>query len=197
MKNITLLTLFVGACAFITSAYAEVSGNIGVTSNYFWRGQTQTLDSAAVSGGLDYAGEGYYAGVWASNTRFKDDAEVESNGEEFDFYIGTEINGFDVGYISYMYPTGGGDFEEFYAGTSFSGVDIFLAYNPDTEETFTSLAYAIDVTETLGATFTYGTASDSDLDFLQLDLSYDDLTVSIVDLQDLDYKVAASYGWSF
>ncbi len=188
MKNITLLTLFVGACAFITSAYAEVSGNIGVTSNYFWRGQTQTADESAVSGGLDYAGEGYYAGVWASNV---------AGGEEFDFYIGTEINGFDVGYISYMYPTGGGDFEEFYAGTSFSGVDIFVAYNPDSEETFTSLSYGIDVTETLGATFTYGTASDSDLDFLQLDLSYDDLTVSIVDLEGLDYKVAASYGWSF
>lgn len=188
MKNITLLTLFVGACAFITSAYAEVSGNIGVTSNYFWRGQTQTDDGSAVSGGLDYAGEGYYAGVWASNV---------AGGEEFDFYIGTEINGFDIGYISYMYPTGGGDFEEFYAGTSIAGLDIFAAYNTESEEIFTSLSYGIDVTETLAATLTYGTASDSELDYVQVDLSYDDLTISIVDLENTDYKVAASYGWSF
>ena len=137
MRNITLITLFVGACAFITSAYAEISGNIGVTSNYLWRGQTQTEDGSAVSGGLDYAGEGYYAGVWASNTSFEGTA-----GEEFDFYIGTEINGIDVGYISYMYPTGGGDFEEFYAGTSISGVDVFLAYNPSTEDTYYSLLWS-------------------------------------------------------
>ncbi|MAV38974.1 MAG: hypothetical protein CML12_00120 [Puniceicoccaceae bacterium] len=193
MKNITLITLFMGACAFITSAYAEISGNIGVTSNYLWRGQTQTEDGSAVSGGLDYAGEGFYAGVWTSNTSFEG-----AVGEEFDFYIGTEINGIDVGYISYMYPTQGGDFEEFYAGTSFSGVDVFLAYNPDTEDTYYALSYGIDLTETVSATFTYGDSdSDADDSHYQVDIAYEDFTLTVSDLEGEDYKVVASYGWSF
>ena len=192
MRNITLITLFVGACAFITSAYAEISGNIGVTSNYLWRGQTQTEDGSAVSGGLDYEGEGYYAGVWASNTSFDGAA-----GEEFDFYIGTDINGIDVGYISYMYPTGGGDFEEFYAGTSISGVDVFLAYNPGTEDTYYSLSYGFDLTEDVSATFTYGDTDDGGTEHYQVDVSYTDFTLTLSDLENEDYKVAASYGWSF
>ncbi len=42
------------------------SANIGVVSNYMWRGVTQTGDQAAVQGGLDVAHEsGFYAGTWA------------------------------------------------------------------------------------------------------------------------------------
>lgn len=44
------------------------SANIGVVSNYIWRGTTQTQDGPAVQGGLDYAhASGFYASVWASN----------------------------------------------------------------------------------------------------------------------------------
>ena len=149
MRNITLITLFVGASAFITSAYAEISEYLSDIELSAWSNTNRRWFSSY--GGLDYEGEGYYAGVWASNTSFDGAA-----GEEFDFYIGTDINGIDVGYISYMYPTGGGDFEEFYAGTSISGVDVFLAYNPSTEDTYYSLSYGLDLTESVSATFTYG-----------------------------------------
>ena len=57
MKKLTLITLFVSAFAFITSAYAgltgTVSGNAGVTSNYLFRGVSQA-DGASVSAGLTY-----------------------------------------------------------------------------------------------------------------------------------------------
>ncbi|MEW8587031.1 MAG: TorF family putative porin, partial [Candidatus Thiodiazotropha sp.] len=44
-------------------AAAEISANIGVTSNYIWRGLTQTGNSTALSGGFDWADElGVYAG---------------------------------------------------------------------------------------------------------------------------------------
>ncbi|MCG8099687.1 MAG: TorF family putative porin, partial [Candidatus Thiodiazotropha taylori] len=36
-------------------AAAEISANIGVTSNYVWRGLTQSANSTAFSGGVDYA----------------------------------------------------------------------------------------------------------------------------------------------
>ena len=41
MKTITLITLFVGALAFITNAYASVSANVGVATDYLWRGASQ------------------------------------------------------------------------------------------------------------------------------------------------------------
>ena len=46
----------------------NISANIGVVSNYMWRGVTQTQDGAAVQGGLDFTHEsGFYMGTWASN----------------------------------------------------------------------------------------------------------------------------------
>ena len=53
------------------SASAEVSMNLGVTSNYMWRGVTQSDDGVAISGGIDYANDnGFYAGVWTGNVDF-------------------------------------------------------------------------------------------------------------------------------
>lgn len=52
----------------------NISANIGVVSNYMWRGVTQTQDGAAVQGGLDFTHEsGFYMGTWASNVDFNDE----------------------------------------------------------------------------------------------------------------------------
>ena len=51
--------------------FGEVSSNFTFSSNYFWRGMTQTMDSPAYSGGFDYSHEsGFYAGTWGSNVSF-------------------------------------------------------------------------------------------------------------------------------
>ena len=114
IKTLTAVSILASATLASGAAMAELSGNVGVTSNYVWRGVTQTADNAAVSGGIDYSNEsGVYAGLWNSNTN--DDAET-------DLYVGYagEYNdiGYDVGYISYIYnDTGAGataDFSEFF-----------------------------------------------------------------------------------
>lgn len=52
-------------------AAGELSANIGVTSDYVWRGVSQTTNDPAVSGGIDYADEsGFYLGTWVSNVDF-------------------------------------------------------------------------------------------------------------------------------
>ncbi len=44
------------------------SANVGVVSNYLWRGVTQADDGPAVQGGVDYAhSSGFYLGTWVSN----------------------------------------------------------------------------------------------------------------------------------
>jgi uncharacterized protein (TIGR02001 family) len=57
----------------------KVTANIGVVSNYMWRGVTQTQDAAAVQGGVDYAhASGFTAGVWASNVDFENEGAPQT-----------------------------------------------------------------------------------------------------------------------
>ena len=80
-------SLIAGAVALglMPTAHAELSANIGVTSNYLWRGVTQTDDGAAIQGGIDWSHDsGFYLGTWASNI----DWGVGSSGVEVDFYGG-------------------------------------------------------------------------------------------------------------
>jgi hypothetical protein len=47
---------------------AGISGNITLTSDYIWRGVSQTTGDPALQGGVAYSHEnGFYAGVWGSN----------------------------------------------------------------------------------------------------------------------------------
>ena len=186
MKTITLITLFVGALAFITNAYASISANLGVNTEYYWRGQSQSAGEATVNGGFDYAGEGYYAGVWTSS--------MGGSNTETDFYIGTEINGFDVGYIKYEY-TGAGDFDEWYVGYSLQGFDLFYAVNADNSDLdYVQVSYGLPtIVEGVDASLTYG--DDGSFDFIQLDLTVSDVTLSVIDT-DAGTQTALSYGWS-
>ena len=78
MRSLLLFTLFLSAPAF-----AGLSSNFGVVSDYVWRGQTQTNHGAAVQGGLDYEhASGFSIGTWASNV-YVDSTE---NQTELDVY---------------------------------------------------------------------------------------------------------------
>ena len=50
----TALTLAMGLM-ISGAANAALEANIGATSNYLWRGVTQSSDDGAISGGLDYS----------------------------------------------------------------------------------------------------------------------------------------------
>lgn len=104
---------------------SSLSANLTVTTDYVFRGYTQTGEDPAVQGGLDWAGPGgWYVGTWASNIDFGsgDDASVE-----VDIYGGYawEANGvsYDLGVLYYAYPgaesSAGYDFVEAYAGLSY------------------------------------------------------------------------------
>lgn len=130
MRNITQASLIAGlTAALIPVAQAEVTANIGASSNYVWRGVTQTGNEAAVSGGFDWAHDsGVYLGTWASNVNFPsnsstveatdsdgDTVEVEvpgsDGGFELDLYGGYSGSvgglGYDVGLIYYSYMESG------------------------------------------------------------------------------------------
>lgn len=129
--KLTKLAFAIGALVVSGSAAAEFSANIGATSNYVWRGVTQTDDAAAISGGIDYAHDsGLYAGTWASNVDFDDDTTAE-----VDFYGGFSNElagglGYDVGVVYYGYPGANDDlnFSEIYGTLSYGPVSGGIAY---------------------------------------------------------------------
>ena len=125
------------ACAFSASSQAgEWSANASMTSNYIWRGLTQTENEAAVQGGIDYAGDsGFYVGTWASNVNY---GAGDVYSYEHDIYAGFAFDtgdiSWDVGYLYYNYDKEAEfDFSEVYLGV---GIGNFSAqYNvlADTE----------------------------------------------------------------
>ncbi len=120
-----------------------MTANAGIFSNYIWRGTTQTNDGAAGQGGLDWGHKsGLYAGTWVSNVAFPDqDATTGAvdfgTGYEMDVYGGFAGEagnfGYDLGVITYQYPTDptNSNFTEIYATGSIVGFTAGLWYTVD------------------------------------------------------------------
>lgn len=108
---VAISALFAGGAAMAQDDAGHLSYNIAVTSNYVWRGVTQTDNNAALQGGIDYSKGMFYAGAWASNVDFPyGDGNADT---ELDLYMGLTPSAgdfhFDFGAIAYTYPSSGGD----------------------------------------------------------------------------------------
>lgn len=203
----------IAGAALLTSvgvAQADVSGEIALTSDYRFRGISQTAESAAVQGGLEYGVDsGFYAGVWASSIGFT------GGGIEFDPYVGfagsTEGGiDYDIGAIYFYYPEDGAgelDFWEFYGSVGFMGATLGAVYSPDYfAETdryyYVYGSYDIELPEGFGLGFQVGSniLKDSDRmdEFLGLTgsgesagKSYTDWSVTVSkSAYDLDFSLA-------
>ncbi len=121
----------------VTPASAHtVTSNVGITSNYIFRGISQTSTNPAIQGGFDYAhSSGFYAGVWGSNVSWIVDSGATASGSvgmELDTYLGYKGSiasdvGYDVGYVRYNY-----------SGNYIPGANYAKA---DTEEVYAALSY--------------------------------------------------------
>ncbi|MDY6922651.1 MAG: TorF family putative porin [Pseudomonadota bacterium] len=140
----TALACVAAAAALLAASSAsaqdgpQIAWNVGLFSDYVFRGFSQTDEEAAIQGGVDLTAGSFYAGAWASNVDFGDDTEAE-----VDLYGGfrTETGGFavDVGAVAYLYveaPDGADyDYVEFKAAASraigpvTAGAVVF--YSPD------------------------------------------------------------------
>lgn len=86
--------------------------NVGLYSQYIFRGLTQTREDPAIQGGVDYThSSGFYAGAWASNISWLSDSDAyKSSSLELDLYggyastIGQSGIGYNVGVLQYVYP---------------------------------------------------------------------------------------------
>lgn len=119
--NQTLLAVALAAVALGTHAQTapaapaapsaggiELSYNLGVVTDYRYRGISQSRLKPAVQGGFDAVLGGAYVGAWASNIKWTKDAGGNGN-LELDIYGGykyeaTKSITIDVGALAYQYP---------------------------------------------------------------------------------------------
>ena len=116
---------------------ADIEGNIGVTTDYIWRGMTQNDGGTSASGGLDVSFEsGLYIGTWVGDT-----AGTDYGTQEVDYYIGyageSGSISYDVGYLMYTYPSSQAatdvDFSEVYITVGTGPVSASYYYLVDAE----------------------------------------------------------------
>lgn len=135
--KVSALAVAIAAAGAPVMASAEISGSVGATSQYLWRG-LQLTTAPTINGSLDYAHDsGLYTGIWTSS---------ESGATEYDLYVGFggEAGGlsYDISYIDYNYTAGGTasgefdgttiidlpveassrDFQEVHVGVGFAGL---------------------------------------------------------------------------
>jgi len=113
-KGITMKTMKIALASAVATvalsgaAMAEetkltLSTNIAITSDYVFRGISQTQEDPAISGGVDASYGIFYAGAWASNVDFG----VPDPKIEVDLYAGVKPTvgdtSFDFGVLYYGY----------------------------------------------------------------------------------------------
>ena len=103
----TLAALLVSGTALTgVASAAEISGNVGATTDYIWRGNTQAGGDTSLSGGIDIDfGNGFAVGTWTGSLALMA-VLTQIMSKTCMQAILTEIAGYplEVGYISYMYP---------------------------------------------------------------------------------------------
>ncbi len=118
------------------TASAEFSGTLTLTSDYDFRGFSQTAGDFAIQGGLDYEHDsGFYASAWGSSLDFGKDSDADVEVDYiagFSRAFGESGVSWDIGYIAYTYPgLSSINFSEVYGGLGWDGFSASLSYSDD------------------------------------------------------------------
>ena len=170
MKN-KLLALLLGVVTL--PAFAGVDGYLGYSSDYIWRGVSQTSGNAAMSGKLEVSKGGLYGGVWASEVDFGDEATYE-----MDLYLGYELMvsdkfSLDVGVIQYNWDKGYDDVEELFAKVNLKNLSVaYYVDMEDSEKDYMEMGLKLPFVKFMDVSVNYG-MFDSENDFWALSMVKD------------------------
>lgn len=182
MKFVAQKTLLIVALSLAGSAFAQtaapapapestLSYNIGATTDYRYRGISQTGKKPAINGGIDYAhSSGFYLGTWASSITWLKDTTANPNTTkgpiEIDVYGGykgslAEGVGYDLGGLYYWY-----------AGNDLKKTPGLVS--PNTFELYGALTFGIVTVKYSHATTNlFGTANSKNSGYLDLSANFD------------------------
>lgn len=144
----------------------ELSFGTALTSDYIFRGTTQSDGEPAVQGYAEAEIGGFYFGAWASTLKYDDDRV------EVDLYAGFRggIGNFeyDIGYVRYFYDETGDCCGEAYLGLDYAldGLGVIggsLFYDPDTEGSWAEVRIGTE----LGASWAVDGAVGTDFGSLE------------------------------
>lgn len=180
------------------AAEDSISANMALATDYVWRGYSQTLENPAIQGGLDWSSEsGWYVGTWGSNVDFGDAANLE-----LDLYggWGTELSngvGIDLGFIQYLYYDTDADldFNEIYAGVSYSGISATVSYDPDNKNSYIDLGYEYEFANGIGLGLHVGSYAidEASIDDNGTELDLTDDLITFDDYTDYSITFSKSY----
>ena len=165
LKLAVLLSTLVASGAVLAQAKAPepdytLSYNVGVVTDYRYRGISQSRLKPALQGGADFAhSSGFYVGTWGSTIKWVKDGGGDAN-VEIDLYGGYKFNAgpvaMDVGVLRYFYP-----------GSN-------LAVNPDTTEIYAAGTYGpATLKYSHAVTNLFGFADSKGSGYLDLSASFD------------------------
>ncbi len=134
--------------------------NVGATTDYRFRGISQSRLDPAVFGGVDFGHKsGFYLGAWASSIKWIKDGGGSANAE-FDLYGGYKGSmgdiGYDLGALAYVYPSHN------------------LATSPNTAELYGALTFGpVTAKYSHAVTNTFGWVKSKNSGYLDLSASFD------------------------
>jgi uncharacterized protein (TIGR02001 family) len=162
MKRTALSLALLGAFAALPSisvaqsapAASPLTANIALTSDYRFRGISQTKKGFAVQGGIDWTGPGgLYLGNW--NSTVSDDQYLNGRGIEMDLYGGYKVEiakdlTLDLGAIYYIYP--GAYYSGFSGKPRYSNFEVYagLSSGPFSAKAYYALSNFFGLSNTTG-----------------------------------------------
>jgi uncharacterized protein (TIGR02001 family) len=127
-----------GVALWMLSPIAEagLSGTATLTSDYDYRGISQTDSHPALQGSIDYAHDsGFYISAWGSSLDWGEDSDANVEIDYFGGFrheIGSTGVTWDLGILAYTYPgLASANFVEYYGGLTWSGFNIKTSYSND------------------------------------------------------------------
>jgi uncharacterized protein (TIGR02001 family) len=188
-------------------AASPLTGNFTLTSDYRFRGISQSYKLPAVQGGIDWAHEsGLYLGNW--NSSISGNQYPNGAGLEMDFYggykfpIGKDVT-LDVGALYYYYP--GAFYNGFSGKPEYNNFELYVGgvMGPFSAKVFYAISDFFGLDETVGGKSSNGS--------YYIDLNYSTeilpkLTLgahvgyqSVKNYSNLsytDYKIGVTYDWT-
>ena len=168
MKNILL-----GLLVLSTSAFADVNGSIGYSSDYMWRGVSQSAGASSLNAGIELDSNGFFVGAWVGEVDFGDEAT-----QERDLYLGYDLDVMDnldvqLGLIQYRYDKGDYDtVEEGFVKVGYNSLTLSYFLDTDTENDYAHISYDLWFVNGVDASIGYGYHGEDD-DFSTLTISKD------------------------
>ena len=161
---ILLFTSFFSSTAFSDEHEVALDGNVTITSDYVFRGVSQTDENPSIQGGFDISGDLLYAGVWGSN------ANYDGASGEFDVYLGLTKDfgpiSMDFGVVHYDYPGNSSlNTEDVYLISGFKSFELGIYQTTSADwfgvdnaagTQYVYGAYTLALNETISAGFSYG-----------------------------------------